>query len=75
MTGTKDTTKDLLLLYNNILFTVQTRDEQEETNQKQSKVNLVQTVNTATRSVCRTKRDGWNVGVQSSVTQKQPWPA
>jgi hypothetical protein len=57
--------------YNNDLFTVQTRDEQEETNQKQ-KVKPDQTVNTATR--CANEK-GWmewySVGVQSSVTQKR----
>jgi hypothetical protein len=46
----KGTTNDSLLWYNNMLFTalftVQTRDEQEETNQKQSKVKPEQTVNT-----------------------------
>ena len=66
------TARNLLLLYNNDLFTVQTRDEQEETKTKvkqtRSKCEHRHTDQTDQTVKGTTK---YSVSVQSSVTQKR----
>ena len=72
MTGTLGhTARNLLLLYNNDLFTVQTRDEQEETKTKvkQTRSNCEHRQTDQTVTVKGTTK--YSVSVQSSVTQKR----
>ena len=60
------TARNLLLLYNNDLFTVQTRDEQEET---KTKVKQTRSCTQTDQTVKGTTK--YSVSVQSSVTQKR----